>query len=388
MDYTQQPLAFKVRKALRYVGLYGISRTRVKVESHYHMKKRYPVLPAVRPRDASGKHVALIGCGKFAFAQIAYFLRKNFGDVAYGAMDVDIERAASLYEKYALVTYTADATELLDDPHVDTVFVASNHASHAEYAIEALQRGQTVHIEKPHVVDDDQLQRLCTAMLRSSGRVALGFNRPDSRIGRAIHDTLAAEEGPAMMNWFLAGHEIPPDHWYFKPEEGGRILGNLCHWTDFVLQMVPPERRFPVEINPTRAERADSDIAVTYTFADGSIAAITFSTKGHTFEGVKERFAAHRGNALITMDDFRTFEAQVVDRRHAIRLRHRDHGHERMIRESYLLGRGERGTGATVAYVWETAQLFLRTKEALEQTQPMRVEAFDRSALDRGAPIA
>ena len=119
----------------------------------------------------------------------------------------------------------------------------------------------------------------------SGGRVALGFNRPLSRIGREITRRLAAEDGASMFNWFVAGHEIPADHWYFREEEGGRILGNLCHWTDFVLRLVPEEHRYPIEINPTRAEKADSDIAVTYTFGDGSIAAITFSAKGPHVRG-------------------------------------------------------------------------------------------------------
>jgi hypothetical protein len=213
-------------------------------------------------------------------------------------------------------------------------------------------------------------------MEQGRGRVALGFNRPLSRIGREIAARLAAEEGPSMLNWFIAGHEIEPDHWYFREEEGGRVLGNLCHWTDFVLRLVPPEHRYPIEINPTRAVKADSDIAVTYTFGDGSIAAITFSAKGHTFEGVKERFAAHRGNTLITMDDFKTLDVQVVEQRQRIRERHRDHGHEELIRSSYLLGRGE-GPGATTSYVWETGDLFLRTKHALEQAERVTVKPFD-----------
>ena len=151
MDYTTQPLAFKVRKALRYVGLYGLRRTRVKIESHRHMNKRYSVLPPTSGRPADGRSVAIIGCGKFAFAQIAYYLRKNFGNVIYGAMDIDIDRAASLFETYGLVTYSDDAESLIADPAVDTVFIASNHATHAEYAIAALEHGKTTHIEKPHV---------------------------------------------------------------------------------------------------------------------------------------------------------------------------------------------------------------------------------------------
>lgn len=379
MDYTKQPISFKVRKALRYTRLYGVRRTRVKAESYYHMKRRYRGLPALPRQEPNGRHVGIVGCGKFAFAQIAFYLRKNFGDVIYGSMDIDIARAASLYEKYDLAFYTDDATQLIAEPHVDTVFIASNHASHAEYAIESLEAGKTVHIEKPHVVTEDQLRRLCAAMAASSARVALGFNRPVSKIGLEIKRALESESGPLMLNWFVAGHEIEQDHWYFRDEEGGRVLGNLCHWTDFVYRLVPAENRFPITINPTRAAAADADIAVTYTFGDGSIAAITFSAKGHAFEGVTERFSAHRGNVLISMDEFRTLEARIGPKRHRTRLRHRDHGHERMIRDSYLLGRDATRQGAPLSYVWETGLLFLKTKDALEQRMPITVQAFSSS---------
>jgi predicted dehydrogenase len=382
MDYTTQPLRFRLRKALRYIRLYGGRRTRVKIESHYHMKKRYRVLPTVLDRNPQGRHVGIVGCGKFAYAQIAYYLQKNYGRVIHAAMDVDINRAASLYERYGLAYFTEDARELIVDPAVDTVFIASNHASHSEYAIEALENGKTVHIEKPHVVTEDQLVRLCTAMARSTGRVALGFNRPSSEMGRAIKALLESEEGAAMLNWFVVGHELPADHWYRRDEEGGRILGNLCHWTDFIYQMVPPSARFPIHINPTRAAKIDADIAVTYTFGDGSIGAITFSVpRAHAFEGVRERFSAQRGNVLIAMDDFKTLDFQVAERRRRIRKRHRDHGHERMICESYELGRGLRGDGCSIAYVWETGQLFLKTRDALETLRPITLQPLELAEL-------
>jgi predicted dehydrogenase len=376
VDYLRQPLSFKLRKAWRYVRLYGPGRTAVKARSHYHMERRFEPLPEQRELRRSTRHVGILGCGKFAYAQIAYYLTAKHGKVIRAAMDTDVHRAASLFRRYGLDYYTDDAAHVLDDPQIDLIYIASNHASHGEYAIEALERGKHVHIEKPHVVSEDQLHRLCRAMQASSGKVALGFNRPLSRIGREIKRRLDDQAGPSMLNWFVAGHEIPPDHWYFREEEGGRILGNLCHWTDFVLQLVPPEGRFPVTINPTRADKADSDIAVTYTFGDGSIAAITFSAKGHTFEGVKERFAAHRGNALITMDDFKTLRIDVVAKRHVRRQPFRDHGHKAAILRSYALAGPGTTPGADVAYVWETGQLFLQTKVALEEQRRVTVEPY------------
>jgi predicted dehydrogenase len=376
MDYTQQSLFFRLRKVVRYVRLYGLGRTIVKVKGQYFGKKTFASLPPERS-ERTGRHVGIIGCGNFAFAQIAYYLRANYGAVIRGVMDPSIQKAAAFFEEYDVDYYTTDAKRIIEDPAIDLVFIASNHASHAEYAIDALAAGKNVHIEKPHVVSRDQLKRLCDAMARSTARVMLGFNRPNSRIGRAIRDHLWSQTGPAMFNWFVAGHEIPADHWYFRAEEGGRVLGNLCHWTDFVLQLVPAEVRYPITITPTRAEKSDCDIAVTYVFGDGSIAAITFSAKGHTFEGVRERFAAHRGNVLISMDDFKTLTVEVVDKKHQISPFFRDHGHQEAIRSSYELTRGR--AGVTRDYVWQTGDLFLKTKDALEQSRVLVIESGEPS---------
>lgn len=379
MDYTRQPLHFKIRKAARYVRLYGLRRTLIKIKGQYHGNKTFETLPPERT-DRPGRHVGILGCGNFAFSHIAYYLRKNYGSVLRGVMDPSLQKAASLFQEFDADYYTTDPQRIIDDPRIDLIFIASNHASHAEYAVAALEAGKSVHIEKPHVVRYDQLERLCQAMATSAGRVALGFNRPNSPFGREIKKQIDSQSGAAMYNWFIAGHELPPGHWYYAPAEGGRILGNLCHWTDFVLQLVPAEVRYPIKITPTRAEKSDCDIAVTYVFGDGTIAAITFSAKGHTFEGVRERFAAHRGNVLIAMDDFKDLTVEIVDRKHKTSLLFRDHGHQEAIRSSYALVRprdGQLHPGVTRQYVWQTGDLFLRTREALEQNRIMTIENGD-----------
>lgn len=378
MDYTKTPLLFRLRKAARYLRLYGLQRTRVKIAGQYHMRRKFdPLPPNDRPAGA-GAHVGIIGCGNYAYSVIAYYLRRNYGAVIRGCMDADVNHAASLAGDYRAAYYTTDAERIIGDPAIDLVFVASNHASHAEYAIRALAAGKDVHIEKPHAVSEDQLRRLCDVMQASRGRVvSIGYNRPGSLIGKQIRELLAAEPGELMQNWFVAGHEIAPDHWYFREEEGGRVLGNLCHWTDLTYQVMPAERRFPIRITPTRSAKSDCDIAVTYTFGDGSIAAITFSAKGHAFEGVKERYAAHRGNALIAMDDFQYLITDVVERKTRVSLRARDHGHEESIRHSYGLSREKGSPGLAPADIWDTGNLFLSTRAALEANETVTIQRCD-----------
>jgi predicted dehydrogenase len=383
-DYTERPLSFKIKKALRYTRLYGVRRTLNIVQGQYHVKRTYAALPEPGPRRASDKHVGVIGCGIFGFGVVGYFLDKRYGKVIRGVADRNASRAASFYKHYGLDYYTTDVDELLSDPQIDLVYVATNHASHAEYAIRALERGKAVHIEKPHVVNESQLRELCRTMKRTGGKVRLGFNRPRSPLGRKIKEQLDAQTGTAMLNWFVAGAPLPRDHWYFDPEEGGRVLGNLCHWTDFTFQMAPPEKRFPIVIQPTKFDRPDENIAVTYLFGDGSIGAITYSAKGQPFEGDKERFTAHRNECLIAMEDFHRLLVEVEDDRRVIAPFFRDHGHDANVRESYEMVRPTAASepASDVSYVWETGILFLKTKEALDKGEVVSIQrGFDESCL-------
>ena len=378
MDYLGQPFVFKVRKILRYLRLYGINRTRHKALGQLHLRREYEELPARRRPIRRNQFVGLIGCGNYAYTTIAYYLTKRYGRAIAASMDINIHRAASLAERYRVPLYTTDVEELLTLDAARIVYIASNHASHTEYAIAALARGKHVHIEKPHVVTLDQLRRLAAAMNSASGKVFLGFNRPGSRLGKIITRYLDRQSGPGMYNWFVAGHDLDPDHWYFQPEEGGRVLGNLCHWTDFVLRLAGAEA-FPVVINPSRAPSSESDIAVTFTFSNGTIAAITFSAKGHTFEGVRERFSAHKGNCLVSMDDFQTLRVEVVQHKKRYRNLFRDHGHRQNIiaAAENVLRDLPYDRGQHVAHLWNTGMLFLKTKEALQQDTRIVVKGFD-----------
>ena len=71
-----------------------------------------------------------------AYADLHFlYAQADFGRVLRGAMDVDIHKAASLYEQFGLRYYSDDAEEIIADPAIDLIYIASNHASHAEYAI-------------------------------------------------------------------------------------------------------------------------------------------------------------------------------------------------------------------------------------------------------------
>jgi predicted dehydrogenase len=384
LDYTKTSIAFKFRKALRYVYLYGPSRTLSKVRAQYHKKSteefdglRWENTTCRTPR-AQNRNVAIIGCGNYAFSNIAYYLKRGNSRFLRGAFDSENSRALSLCKAYGGAYAVADWREILSDPQVKIVFIASNHASHTEYAVACVEAGKHVHIEKPHVVSQEQLDRLVSVMRRyPKSKVFLGFNRPRSRLFKRLQEALAKESGPLMINWFVAGHEIPEGHWYFDEREGGRVLGNLCHWTDLTLHLVTMEKAFPCTIIPATPAGAKSDFVVSVNFADRSCASITFSAKGHTFEGVREVLNVHKGNVLANLTDFQTLTVDVVEKKKKVHLRHRDHGHATNIFHS-LDGISENGvSGEDVSYVAATATFFLAIRQAIDSGETVVVSWED-----------
>jgi len=336
------------------------------------MQKKFKDHPSFNISNHSKKNIAIVGCGNFAYSNIAYYLRKNFGDVIRVSMDKNIDRAASLFQDFNADYYTDNFKKVIEDDNVELIYIVSNHASHADYAIEAIKRGKFVHIEKPHVVNEDQLNELEKTLRKFNNfRVNLGFNRPGSKFGKKIFNELSSEKGTSMVNWFIAGHAIDENHWYYKDEEGGRILGNLCHWTDFTLQLVDKKDRYPLKIIPTRFDLVDHDIVVNYIFGNGSIASISFSAKGHVFEGVVEKLEIQKNNKLLSLDNFSKLE--IHDNHKIKRFQGlRSHGHEENIIRSFKMIKDDK-LSLEKNYIIETAKLFLQTKYSLENNTEITI---------------
>ncbi len=384
VDYTQAGYFFMARKALRYVSLYGLSRTLVKIRGQYHMKSA-PGFSGARWQNnhcrrplAPERCVALIGCGNYAFCNIAYYLSKRNRRFLRLAYDRHLNRAISLCKAYGGAAAVADWHDILADPQVKIVFIASSHSSHADYALACIEAGKHVYIEKPHVVNLEQLGRLTAAMRRHpQAKVFLGFNRPKSRLFRQLQTALATQAGPIMINCFVVGHAIAAGHWYFNPSEGGQVLGNLCHWTDLTLHLVSLEKAFPCQIIPATPAGTRSDFVVSVIFADRSCAAITFSAKGQAFEGVREMINVQRGDVVANISDFQTLAVDVIEHKSRTRLRHRDHGHRANIVNAFERAITDGAEGEDIRYVAATAKFFLAIRDAIDQGRPVSVSWDD-----------
>lgn len=375
MDYIKSDLKFKILKTLRYMRLYGLSRTLIKIFGQFHMRSKDEEIQGtvwINEKSVShkGTHkkIALVGCGNFSFANLAFYLKKKDSNFLLATYDVNMGRAVSLGRKYNGKYAYRNFKDITDNDDIKLVFIASNHASHAPYAVECIKAGKDVHIEKPTVVSYEQLESLTNAA-KENPRIKIyqGYNRPKSKLYGQLSQYLAIETGPLMINWFIAGHEIADDHWYFNEEEGGRILGNLCHWSDLTLELVGCENAFPCIIKNSAPQNSKSDFVISIEFNDKSCAAITFSAKGHTFEGVREILNIHKGNLLGIIRDFHSLELDIIERKVKRKLMFRDHGHQNNVNYTYNGSMFDDNQGVTLQSLVATSLLALKIKESVDK---------------------
>ena len=63
--------------------------------------------------------------------------------------DLQTERLAGVQSRYPAVEITANFSDVLNDPRVDAVAIATPVSSHFDLALRALQAGKHVFVEKP-----------------------------------------------------------------------------------------------------------------------------------------------------------------------------------------------------------------------------------------------
>ena len=118
---------------------------------------------------SSDIRLAVAGCGGWGRNLV-----RNFAELgALAAVcDASPDRAAEHAGKHGVPA--RDWRDVLDDPDVPAVAIATPAASHATLVEEALNAGKHVFVEKPIALDVDAAERLCTLAERLDRRLMVG----------------------------------------------------------------------------------------------------------------------------------------------------------------------------------------------------------------------
>jgi predicted dehydrogenase/threonine dehydrogenase-like Zn-dependent dehydrogenase len=209
--------------------------------------------------------------------------------------------------KAGFAAASTQLSDVIDNPRINTVAIATRHNTHAGLTIGALKAGKHVFVEKPLALTQDEVAAIESTLAAAAADgvrplLMVGFNRRFAPLVRKMHALLQGVAQPKAFSYTCNAGMIPRDHWTQDPSVGGgRIIGEACHFIDLLRFLVGA----PIIRHDIISMGQSSDNAIiSLKFADGSIGTIQyFATGGKVFP--KERVEVFAGNAVLQLDNFR-----------------------------------------------------------------------------------
>lgn len=247
------------------------------------------VLPATAARPAPVV-LGVIGAGHYAQGVLLPLLKANRDVTLHTVCTASGVNAKKTQEKFGFAGCGTDWEAVVANPDINTILIATRHDLHARITAAALRAGKAVFCEKPLCLHEEELDEILEA---GSTRLMVGFNRRFAPFAKPI-------PGPRLMRYRVSVTPLPKDHWIHDPlVGGGRILGEVCHFVDFLHHMAQAR---PVSV---LAQGFGLDnVQVALRFADGSVGAIDYFSVGDPALA-KEHFEMFGEGRYVVVDDFR-----------------------------------------------------------------------------------
>ena len=120
--------------------------------------------------------LAVIGAGRIGTMR-ATLAASHAAVRCIGIADINEGAAKTLAEKSGATIVGTDSLEVISNPAINAVVVATGEHQHVEPVLQALQMGRHVLVEKPIALKLEDADRLIAAAAQSSGSLHVGYSR-------------------------------------------------------------------------------------------------------------------------------------------------------------------------------------------------------------------
>ena len=167
--------------------------------------------------------------------------------------------------------------DVLADPTIDAVVLATPHSQHAEQVMAAAVTGKHIHVEKPFTLDRPSAEAALAAVRRAGVMLAVGLNRrfhpsvveirnrlKDGRLGQVI--AMVAQHTTSTVQF------LPADNWRVQPGEapGGALTAVGVHSIDHMIEFGGQVRDVLVSTGRYVAAPSDDTTSVMFRFKNGA----------------------------------------------------------------------------------------------------------------------
>ena len=184
-----------------------------------------------------------IGSGQLAKSSAKDISAHSQGTLS-AVQDLSLERANELADEFDISNRYTEAADLFADPNVDAVYIAVPNKFHAPLAIQALEAGKHVLLEKPFAMSLEEGKQVATAVEKSGKVFTVGMNQrfteDHQKVKFLVEEGVLGEIYHAKAFWYRRSGIPKLGTWFGnKAMAGGGALYDIgVHALDLCLYLL------------------------------------------------------------------------------------------------------------------------------------------------------
>lgn len=119
----------------------------------------------------------IIGCGDVTEVKSGPAFNKVPNSRLIAVMRRDAEKAKDYAQRHNVPKWYDDANLLIEDPEINSIYIATPPLNHEDYTIRALAAGKFVYVEKPMTLNTESAKRMAHAVEKYKGKLTVAHYR-------------------------------------------------------------------------------------------------------------------------------------------------------------------------------------------------------------------
>src|SRR5690554_6519027 len=132
----------------------------------------------------------MIGAGDVTEVKSGPAFQKVEGSELVAVMRRNAEKAEDYARRHGVTKWYTNAQELIDDPKINAIYIATPPDSHEDYALRALKAGKAVYVEKPMTLSSIQAQHIVKGVAYYGGKLTVAHYRREQPYFKKIKSLL------------------------------------------------------------------------------------------------------------------------------------------------------------------------------------------------------
>jgi predicted dehydrogenase len=223
----------------------------------------------------------IIGCGDVTEVKSGPAFNKVPNSELMAVMRRDAAKAADYARRHGVPKWYGDATQLINDPEVNAIYIATPPSSHEEYTLAALKAGKPVYVEKPMTMTAGSANVMLRAANETRVKLSVAHYRRAQPLfkkvkelvdTRAIGEIRCARITFYKKAWSDEELQKPGNAWRVDPLlSGGGLFHDLApHQLDLMCYFFgAPLKANGISINQQKQYVADDMVSGQVLFGNG-----------------------------------------------------------------------------------------------------------------------